>query len=67
MNDYTYSSEVFFNELLRISTGFIWKNPFLATKNESADQVVYFEHDIFARQNRLTFNIVYKFAEEVIQ
>ena len=58
MNDYTYSSEVFFNELLRISTGFIWKNPVLATKNESADQVVYVEQYILARQNRLTFHIV---------
>ena len=67
MNDYTYSSEVFFNELLRISTGFIWKNPVLATKNESADQVVYVEQYILARQNRLTFHIVDQFAEEVLQ
>lgn len=67
MVDYTYSSEVFFNELLRISTGFVWKNPALATQNESPDQVVYVEQYILARQGRLTFHMVDQFAEEVLQ
>lgn len=67
MADYTYSSEVFFNELLRISTGFVWKNPALATQNESPDQVVYVEQYILARQGRLTFHMVDQFAEEVLQ
>lgn len=65
--DYTYSSELFFDELLRISSSIVWKNPTLALKNEDPEDVVNVEQYILARQGRLTFTTVHRFAEDVLR
>lgn len=65
--DYTFSSELFFDELLRISSSIVWKNPTLALQNEDKDELVTVEQYILARQGRLTFSTVQRFAEDVLK
>jgi len=64
--DYTFSSELFFEELLRISTDLVWKDPIKAIANEVHDRLPYVEQYILARQGRLTFELVEQFDEEVL-
>lgn len=65
--DYTFSSELFFDELLRISSSIVWKNPTVALQNEDPDELVTVEQYILARQGRLTFSAVHRFAEDVLR
>ena len=66
MSDYTYASELFLNELLRISSDIIWKNPKKAVDNEDSDNVIQVEQFNLASQGQLTFDLVYKFDEEAL-
>ena len=66
MSDYSHSSELVLSELLRISTGFIWKNPKRALDNENQSYSIDVEQYKLSVQNKLTFDIVYKFYPEAI-
>lgn len=66
MSDYSHSSELVLSELLRISTGFIWKNPKRALDNENQAYSIDVEQYKLSVQNKLTFDIVYKFYPEAI-
>lgn len=65
--NYNFSSEIFFEELLRISSNLVWKNPTLAVAYENEEYAVNVEQYILARQGRLTFSSVFQFAEEVLR
>lgn len=65
--DYSFATELFFEELLRISSGFIWKDPYESQINESPEFIVEVEQYILSRQGRLSFPIVEQFADEVLQ
>lgn len=65
--NYSNSSELFFNELLRVSSSIVWKNPTLAQQYENEDYAIQVEQYILARQGRLTFDTVHEFAEEVLR
>ena len=64
MSDYSSSSEFFFDELLRISSNLVWKNPTKARDNESPDNSIEVEQYILAVQGKLTFELVHKFDIE---
>lgn len=66
MADYTYASEIVLGELLRISSGVIWKNPKKALAGESLDDSIMVEQYNLARQGRLTFDMIYTFNESVL-
>ena len=66
MADYSYSSEVFLNELLRISSGIVWKNPKKALDNENPSNIIQVEQYMLARQGKLIFDLIYKFDEEAL-
>ena len=66
MSNYTSSSELFFTELMRISTDIVWKNPTLAKKYEDPSQSVYVEQYILARQGKLTFDLIFSFDYDVL-
>ena len=66
MSNYTSSSELFFTELMRISTDIVWKNPTLAKKYEDSSQSVYVEQYILARQGKLTFDLIFSFDYDVL-
>lgn len=65
--DYSYSSDLFFDELLRLSSDIVWKNPGLAIKLENQDDRIDVEQYILARQNRLDFESIFQFSEEVLR
>lgn len=67
MNDYSYSSELFLNELLRISSNIIWKNPQKALDSEDSDNAIQVEQFNLASQGQLTFDLIYKFDEEALR
>ena len=66
MSIYTTSSELFFTELMRISTDIVWKNPTLAKKNEDPNQSIYVEQYMLARQGKLTFDLIFSFDYNVL-
>lgn len=66
MADYTFASELFFDELLRISSNIIWKNPVKAINGESFENVAYVEQYILSRQGRLSFVLIEQFSEDVL-
>lgn len=66
MADYTFSSEIFFDELLRISSNIIWKNPMRTISGEMSENSIYVEQYILSRQGRLTFSLVEQFSEDVL-
>lgn len=65
--DYTFSSELFFEELMRISKDLVWKNPTKALAHEDEEYSIEVEQYILSIQNRLVFSIVYQFSEEVLR
>lgn len=67
MGKYTYASELFLDELLRISSNIVWKNPYLALYYESKDYITEVEHYILSRQGRLVFSVIDRFDEEVLR
>lgn len=67
MSEYTYASELFLNELLRISSNIIWKNPKKATDSEDLDNIIQVEQFNLASQGQLTFDLIYKFDEEALK
>ena len=64
--DYTFASELFFEELLRISSTIVWKDPVRALGEEVQARLPYVEQFILSRQGRLTFPLVEQFHEEVL-
>lgn len=67
MADYSYTSEVFFDELLRISSNIVWKDPIKSTQYEIQDEIVNVEQYILARQGNLTFDLIEQFDESVLR
>ncbi len=67
MSKYQYSSDVVLNELLRLSSNVIWKNPKYATSYESGVDIIQVEQYLLARQGRLTFEMIYSFDEEPLR
>lgn len=65
--DYSSSSDLFFDELLRVSSSIVWKNPTLALRYESDDEAIEIEQYTLARQGRLTFNTIHEFSEDVLR
>lgn len=65
MSKYNVSSEILLNELLRISTNFIWKNPDKVNLYEGNVDSIEVEQYILAVQGHLTFDLIHKFDEEV--
>lgn len=65
--DYTFSSELFFEELMRISKDLVWKNPSKALACEDEEYSIEVEQYILSVQNRLVFSVVYQFSEEVLR
>lgn len=66
MYDYTHSSDLVLSELLRISSGIVWKNPKLALAGEENVDQIYVEQYKLAKQGKLTFELIYKFDEEAL-
>ena len=66
MTDYTYASELFFGELIRISSDIVWKNDAVAKANEDPSQSLYVEQYILARQDRLAFDLIFSFDYDVL-
>ena len=67
MSDYSFSSELFFEELLNLTNGIVWKNYEKALEYEASVDTVYVEQYILSRQGRLTFDLVEQFSEEVLR
>lgn len=65
--NYSNSSDLFFDELLRVSSSIVWKNPTLALQYENEEYSIEVEQYILARQGRLTFDTVHEFAEDVLR
>lgn len=65
MSNYNTSSEILLNELLRISTNFIWKNPDQVSLYEGNVDSIEVEQYLLAVQGKLTFDLIHKFDEEV--
>lgn len=66
MSEYTYASELFLNELLRISSDIVWKNPSKASASENSNNTIQVEQFNLASQGQLTFDLIYKFNEEAL-
>lgn len=67
MADYSFSSELFFEELLNLTNGIVWKNHEKALEYEVSVDMVYVEQYILSRQRRLTFDLVEQFSEDVLR
>lgn len=66
MNSYNHASELFFSELLRISSDIVWKNSALAKQNEDPAESVYIDQYRLARQGKLTFDLIFSFEYSVL-
>lgn len=67
MSKYEYSLQVFLDELLKISSNIIWKNPKLALENESEVFSISVEQFMLASRGQLVFDTVYKFDKEALK
>lgn len=65
--NYSNSSDLFFDELLRVSSSIVWKNPTLALQYENEENSIEVEQYILARQGRLNFNTIHEFSEDVLR
>jgi len=61
-----YSSDTFFEELLRISSNIIWKNPEKALKGEVDVSPIDVEQYNLAVRGTLTFDLIHKFEKDVL-
>jgi hypothetical protein len=66
MADYSYASEAFFSELLRISSTIVWKNSSIAKQKEDPTQSVYVDQFMLAHQGKLTFDLIFSFDINVL-
>jgi hypothetical protein len=66
MNDFSYSSSVFLNELMRLSTDIIWKNQSEAIANEDPSRSIDVEQYLVARRGIMTFDLIYSFTYSVL-
>lgn len=55
------SSSAFLTELMNVSKGIVWKNTYLANKNEDSNYGIQTEMFMAASKNLLTFDIIYQF------
>lgn len=60
------NSDAFLNELMKISSGIIWKNKAKAAEYESEDYAIEVEQFMTAKKGLLTFETIYEFDEEVL-
>ena len=61
-----YSSDRFMEELMRISSNFIWKNPELALNGDENVSSIEVEQYILAVRGTLTFELIHKFDIDVL-
>lgn len=60
------NSDAFLNELMKISSGIIWKNKAKAAECESEEYAIEVEQFMTAKKGLLTFETIYEFDEEVL-
>ena len=67
MSDYTYSAEIFLNELLKISSNLVWKNPDAVKLYEENCDSIEVEKYLLAVNGTLTFESIYEFSYDVLK
>lgn len=66
-SDYSSATDVFFSEVLNLSEGIVWKNPYKVLQFEQNVDLVKVEYYILSRQDRLTFEVVDQFDRSVLE